>query len=159
MKSSVKVLFVDFDGVMTDNMVYISQEGTEMVRCSRSDGVGVKLLTKSNIQVIVLSSEKNEVVTKRCLKLQIVCFQGVENKKEIAQGILKKSGLTWTDAAFVGDDVNDLELLNSVKYSFCPSDAQEGVRLICEHILETRGGHGVLRELANLLCPEARWED
>ena len=91
--SRIKLLATDFDGVMTDGLVYVDQDGKETVRCSRKDGMGVELLKKHGVTVGVLSKETNPVVTARCNKLKIPVWQGIatgEGKLEILQRIMKE---------------------------------------------------------------------
>jgi YrbI family 3-deoxy-D-manno-octulosonate 8-phosphate phosphatase len=157
MSFEFSLLFVDFDGVMTDNKVYVDELGKEAVSCSRKDGVGIHLLKKAGVKVVVLSTEKNEVVKMRSTKLGIDCYYGVQNKKVKAQQILSNLGYKWTDTAFVGDEVNDIELLSTVRYSFCPSDANVHVKKSCKITLKCKGGEGVLREIAEMRTSSIKW--
>ena len=148
-----KILLVvyDFDGVMTDNKVYIDQKGNEMVQVNRADGLGIAEIKKVGVQQIIISSEKNSVVSARAKKLGIICMQGVENKKETLLKYCRENNFELHNVAFVGNDINDLEAMKIVGTTFCPADAHKSIKRICEYKLSTNGGAGVIRELANII--------
>src|SRR5258705_9808672 len=104
----VRLVIFDFDGVFTDNLVYVFEDGSEAVRCSRSDGIGLRKLERLGIEPLVLSTETNPVVAARCRKLEVRCIQASKDKGAALEGILKERGLAASEAAFVGNDVNDL---------------------------------------------------
>src|SRR2546422_10567580 len=100
----VRLVIFDFDGVFTDNLVYVFEDGSEAVRCSRSDGIGLRKLERLKIEVLVLSTEANPVVAARCRKLKVRCLQACEDKGAALEGILRERGLTPGEVAFVGND-------------------------------------------------------
>lgn len=148
--ASIKAVILDFDGVLTSNTVYVSESGSEIVRCNRSDGIGISLLKKSGICVVVISSEINRVVVARCNKLQVECFHAVNDKVLTAKSWLSKKNISLAESAFIGNDINDISLLKSVGFPFCPGDAHESVKSLSTQ-LRANGGMGVVRELSDKL--------
>jgi len=150
----IKLLVYDFDGVMTDNKVYVDQNGNESVQVNRSDGLGVSEIKKLGIEQIIISTEKNPVVTKRAKKLNIKCLQGIDNKKQALEEYCYKKNIKLQNTAFVGNDINDLEALEIAGYSFCPADAHKSVKDISIYTLKSNGGEGVIREIFDLINME-----
>ena len=147
----LKLLVYDFDGVMTDNKVYLDQEGNEIVQVNRSDGLGVSEIKKIGIEQIIISTEKNVVVSKRASKLGIFCLQGIDNKKKALINYCNKKRFNLNNVGFVGNDINDKEAMEIAGVKFCPSDSHECIKDISDIILNTKGGDGVIRELMDLL--------
>lgn len=104
----IKVLFLDFDGVLTNNKVLVLENGKEAVICSRFDGIGINNLRKIGVETIIISTETNSVVSERAKKLKVRCYQSVENKKEKVHELLCELKLSQKQAVFLGNDVNDL---------------------------------------------------
>ena len=154
-------IIFDFDGVFTDNFVYVDDLGRETVRCSREDSYGVsilkKLISKSNqrIDVFVLSTETNQVVIKRCKKMGIDCHIGERDKaKYLAEWFSKnRPGLPdpYAGTLYFGNDLNDLPVMQKVGSSFAPSDAHPRIKEIATQVLMTRGGFGFVREGIELI--------
>jgi len=144
-------LFYDFDGVMTDNTVIMDEHGIESVRVNRSDGLAISELKKMGFVQAILSSEKNNVVSMRAEKLGIPCMQGLEDKKSAFLNYCTESGINPELCVFVGNDINDLEVMNSVGYPICPSDAHSKIISISRIVLKAKGGNGVIRELLDLI--------
>ena len=151
MKSIVKVIFYDFDGIMTDNKVYVDQNGNEMVQVNRADGLGVAEIKKMDIEQIIISTEKNPVVSSRANKLDIPCLQGVANKKYALTDYCQKNDIQILQVAYVGNDINDRDAMAITGFSFCPADAHETIKEISNHVLKRNGGDGVIRELLDLI--------
>ena len=147
----IKLIVYDFDGVMTDNKVYVDQDGKETVQVNRGDGLGISEIKKLGIEQIIISTEKNPVVMKRATKLNIKCLQGIENKKLSLIDYCKENDIDLKNVAYVGNDINDKEAMEIVGYSFCPDDAHGSIKKISNHILDTKGGNGVIRELLDFI--------
>jgi YrbI family 3-deoxy-D-manno-octulosonate 8-phosphate phosphatase len=147
----VDLVVLDFDGVLTDNAVWVLEDGTEMVRCDRSDGLGIAMLKKAGIPVMVLSTETNPVVTARCEKLAIPCVQGVSDKGRELVAILARERIDSTRVAYVGNDVNDLDCMEIAGFPVAVADAHPQVLGTARVVLSTRGGYGAVRELCDLL--------
>src|SRR5262249_16193340 len=107
----VVLVAFDFDGVFTDNTVYVFEDGREAVRCSRAAGIGLARLKALDRQPVILSSEVNPVVSARAAKLGVPCLQGLADKKTVLVELLANRQLTTEQAAFVGNDINDLTCL------------------------------------------------
>jgi 3-deoxy-D-manno-octulosonate 8-phosphate phosphatase (KDO 8-P phosphatase) len=148
---NLKLIVYDFDGVMTDNKVYVDELGKESVQVNRGDGLGVSEIKKMGIKQIIISTEKNAVVSSRAKKLKIKCLQGVDNKQIVLKDYCSQKKIQIETVAFVGNDINDKEAMEMVGYSFCPSDAHRSIKEISQHILEAKGGEGVSREILDLL--------
>jgi YrbI family 3-deoxy-D-manno-octulosonate 8-phosphate phosphatase len=156
----IRLIAFDFDGVLTDNAVYIGEDGSEWVRCSRSDGMGLQNLKSLDLQLWVLSSEINPVVSARCRKLGLACRQGLGNKASVLAEILATAGLAWNEAAFVGNDINDSACLQQAGLPIVVADAHPDVVPLATYRTEARGGRGAVREICDLfsrtLTPSSR---
>jgi 3-deoxy-D-manno-octulosonate 8-phosphate phosphatase (KDO 8-P phosphatase) len=136
---------------MTDNKVYVDQNGNETVQVSRADGLGVSEIKKLGIEQIIISTETNLVVSTRAKKLGIQCLQGIENKKKTLLDFCNKNNYDLQNVIYVGNDINDKEVMEIAGLVFCPSDAHQSILNISDHILKTKGGDGVIRELLDLI--------
>jgi len=148
---TLKLIIYDFDGVMTDNKVYVDQNGKEMVQVNRGDGLGASEIKKLGIQQMIISTEKNTVVSARARKLDIPCLQGIDNKKETLMDYCRKNNFDLKQVAYVGNDINDKDAMELAEIKYCPSDAHESIIAISDHVLKTKGGDGVVRELFDLI--------
>ena len=151
MNKKIKLIVYDFDGVMTDNKVYINQNGSEMVQVNRADGLGVAEIKKMGIKQIIISTEKNPVVSARANKLDVPCLQGVANKKYALTDYCQKNDIQILQVAYVGNDINDKDAMAIAGLSFCPADAHETIKEISDHVFKRNGGDGVIRELLDLI--------
>ena len=147
----IDAVIFDFDGVFTDNKVTVCQDGTEMIRCDRSDGLGLSRLKQLNIPLLVLSSEKNPVATKRCEKLGIECIHGTDDKVSVLSGWLAKKNLDVSKVVFVGNDRNDVECMRAVGCAVAVADAYPIARDAAQIVLTLPGGKGAIRELVELI--------
>ncbi|MBP7828539.1 MAG: HAD hydrolase family protein [Kiritimatiellae bacterium] len=147
--AGVKLLALDFDGVMTDNRVLVDQDGKESVLCHRGDGMGVGLLKKAGVEVVVISMEPNPVVSARCRKLKIDCIQNCDKKLKALQQLAAARGLKPRDVAFVGNDINDLECLGWVGLPVAVADAEPAVLKVAAYVTRRPGGFGAVREVAD----------
>ena len=148
--SKIKLIVLDFDGVLTNNKVLLNEHGEEFVSCSRGDGLAFDALRKLKVKTIILSTEKNKVVTSRANKLQVECIQGIENKKNKLMALIQKYKLDRDEVIFVGNDINDISAMSLCGLTFCPSDSHEQVKNIAEVVLRTKGGEGVVREILEM---------
>jgi len=147
----IKLIAYDFDGVMTDNKVYVDKHGNEMVQVNRADGLGISEIRKLGIQQIILSTETNTVVSARAKKLDLFCLQGVDNKAQALTEYCNVHQISLSDVAYVGNDSNDLEVMKLVGTTFCPADAHTSIKEITQFILSSKGGEGVSREIFDQL--------
>jgi N-acylneuraminate cytidylyltransferase len=148
------LLALDFDGVMTDNAVFVAEDGQEWVRCSRSDGMGITLLRRSGLPIIVLSTETNPVVQARCRKLKIECIHGLEDKAAVFAKLLQERRIDPAAVAFVGNDVNDLGCLELAGCAVIVADAHPAVHGVADFVLSRPGGHGAVREICDALLAQ-----
>jgi 3-deoxy-D-manno-octulosonate 8-phosphate phosphatase (KDO 8-P phosphatase) len=149
--AAVKLVAFDFDGVFTDNTVYVNQEGIEAVRCWRGDGIGLSRLRSIGVHTIILSTEVNPVVSVRARKLKTECRQGLEDKAEAIRDVCRSLGIPTGQAAFVGNDVNDIPALRVVGLPIAVGDAYPE---ILPHVLyrtSSNGGMGAVREVCDLI--------
>jgi YrbI family 3-deoxy-D-manno-octulosonate 8-phosphate phosphatase len=146
-----KIIFTDFDGCLTDDRVWLNQEGEEFVAANRKDGLAINRLKKLGIQVVITSTETNKVVSARAQKLNIEALQGLADKAAAIDTYLTKNNLTWSDSWYIGNDVNDLGAIRKAKISLCPSDAVKAVKKEVNFKLLTKGGYGILSEIATEL--------
>jgi YrbI family 3-deoxy-D-manno-octulosonate 8-phosphate phosphatase len=146
-----KVIFTDFDGCLTDDRVWLNQDGEEFVAANRKDGLAINRLKALGIRVVITSTETNKVVTARATKLGIKALQGLSDKVEAIENYISKNNLTWKDSWYIGNDVNDLGAIRKAKFSICPSDAVKAVKKEVDLKLKTKGGYGVLSELVTLI--------
>ena len=149
--NSIKLLVYDFDGVLTDNKVYVDQHGNEMVQVSRADGLGIAEIKKLEIQQMILSTETNTVVSARAKKLDLFCLQGVNNKAQALTEYCNVHQISLSDVAYVGNDINDLDVMELVGTTFCPADAHVSIKEISQFILSSKGGEGIVREIFDKL--------
>jgi YrbI family 3-deoxy-D-manno-octulosonate 8-phosphate phosphatase len=149
--AAVRLVVFDFDGVFTDNTVYVSEDGTESVRCWRGDGLGLQAVQRQGLQVLILSTEVNPVVTARSRKLRVDCVQGCDDKRARLETLVRERGLTMDQVAYVGNDVNDLGCLEAVRVPIVVADAHPSVLPAARLRTERPGGHGAVREVCDLL--------
>ena len=140
---------------MTDNKLYIDQHGNEMVQVSRADGLGVSEIRKLGISQMILSTETNPVVDARAKKLGTPCIHGVNNKAQALKDYCEDHQILLNEVAYVGNDINDLEVMKLVGYTYCPADAHHMIKKISQHILVLKGGEGVVREIYDMLSTQS----
>lgn len=151
----VKLLVLDFDGVMTDNRVLVMEDGREGVLCSRGDGFGFDLLRAVDFPALVISKEGNPVVGARCRKLKIPCEQGIGDKLPVLERLVRERGLTLAEVAYMGNDLNDLECMRACGVAIAPADAHPTVLAIANIITEAPGGFGAVREICDVIAAQA----
>ncbi len=147
--NSCKLIVFDFDGVLTDNKVLVFSDGTEAVTCNRSDGMGFQILKENGFKVLILSTEKNDVVKKRAEKLKVPVINNCQSKKETLAKYCEKNKIDLHDVCFIGNDINDLEVMKTVGLKMCPKDAYPCILNIVNLVIPVKGGNGVARYLAN----------
>lgn len=153
--SQIKVVLTDCDGVLTDNSVYYSGNGEEMKRFSVRDGMGVERLRNVGIQTAIITRERSLSVKSRAQKLQLNhFFLGVHDKRAYLGGILCQTGATVNQLAYIGDDVNDLEIIEAIHrdgLTAAPRDAMPEVLRAVHYRCSEPGGHGAFRDFAEWL--------
>ena len=144
---NIDAFIFDFDGVLTNDLVFVDQNGKESVICNRSDGLAFDVLRKLKKPSYILSTEKNPIVSARAKKLKIQAIQGVEDKVEELLMLAKSKGYNLNRVLYVGNDINDYKAMQLCGYSACPSDSHQKIKSIATFVLQKKGGNGVIREL------------
>ncbi|HCS39003.1 MAG TPA: hypothetical protein DIW44_05390 [Anaerolineaceae bacterium] len=148
----VSLLVMDFDGVLTDNRVWVNDKGEESIAANRSDSLGLSILKeKTGIESLVISKERNLVVEARCRKMQVPVMQAVDDKAAALKKVMVEKGLTSVEVIYMGNDTNDLPCFPIVGYTVVPADAHPQVARQADLVLTLNGGHGAVRELCDIL--------
>ncbi len=146
-----RLVVMDFDGVLTDDRVFTNQDGVESVSSTRGDGIGIWLLKHHDVLPIVISSEVNPVVERRCRKLGIQSFQGKLDKATTLTNFMQENGFLKEETVYIGNDINDLQCFPLVGCALTPADAHAIVKGKADIILTRNGGNGAVRELAEMI--------
>ena len=152
---AIRLFLTDVDGTLTDSGMYYSERGDELKKFNTRDGKGLQLLREAGIRVGIITGENRELVRRRSEKLGLDhLFLGIADKVPVVQRLMDELGIDWPAVAFIGDDVNDTGLLETVGYSAVPKDAIRRNRLLADYVCELRGGEGCVREFAERLLAE-----
>ncbi len=153
MPEKIELVICDFDGVITDNRVWVDQDGTEMVAAYRSDSVRVKELRAIGIDVMILSSEPNRVVEARARKMGVEAIHGIalHDKGRVMREVLQQKNIQAENVIFIGNDINDLPCFEVAGWSVAVADAFPDVIRAADYVLRKPGGHGALREVCDLI--------
>lgn len=149
--SSVRLIAFDFDGVFTDNTVYVTQDGVESVRCWRSDGLGLSRLRSVGVQAFIISTEANPVVSARAQKLKLACKQGIEDKAAAVLATCLELDIPPEQTMFVGNDINDISAFKSVGLPVAVADAYPEIYPYVLYRTQKPGGMGAVREICDLV--------
>lgn len=149
---NIKVLAMDVDGVLTDAGMYYGESGDELKKFNTRDGLGIRLLREAGIVPAIITSERTELVERRAVKLGIeYVFQGVQDKLSVAESLIASLGVGWDQFAYIGDDLNDLAVVKRAGFSAAPADADMEVLRNVDYVCSSKGGHGCVREVCDLL--------
>lgn len=148
----IRLLGFDFDGVFTDNAVYVFEDGREAVRCFRGDGLGLRRLEQVGVLPVIVSSETNPVVLARSRKLQVRCIHGCRDKLAAMQELAAEQGLTLDRVGFVGNDINDAAVLAQVGLAIVVQDAHPDILSLAHYRTQRPGGYGAVREVCDLFA-------
>ena len=149
----VRLAVFDFDGVFTDNRVWVNERGDEALAFSRSDGLGLRRLEEVGVRPLIVSMEQNPIVGARAAKLRVDCRQGVDDKLAVLRERSGELGIALDETAYVGNDINDAECLRAVGVPVVPADAWPEVKPLARWVLSRAGGTGCVREFC-----DAVWE-
>ena len=157
----IRLLILDVDGVMTDGRIIMDYAGREIKNFDVKDGHGIKVLMRYGIDVVLVTGRRSTVVEHRARDLGISeVHQGVTNKLEIADTILRNRSLNYEHIAFVGDDIVDISLLRRVGFSAAVADAAEDVKKCADYVTIRKGGRGAVREVCEvILKAKGEWTD
>jgi YrbI family 3-deoxy-D-manno-octulosonate 8-phosphate phosphatase len=150
--SRIRLLALDFDGVLTNNKVIVNEKGEEAVICDRSDGYGIyNMINPSEIEAVVISLERNRVVEARCRKLEIEYFPDVRDKLLLLKKICSEKKISLEEVCYVGNDVTDIGCIENAGLGACPADADARVKEKADYVAGKKGGDGAVREICELL--------
>ncbi len=148
----VSLLVMDFDGVLTDNRVWVNDRGEEMVAANRSDSLGLNLMReKTGVECLVISKERNKVVEARCRKMNVPLMQAVDDKAAALLQVMKDKSLKPEEVIYMGNDTNDLPCFPLAGFTVAPADSHPEVLRRADLVLSLNGGHGAVRELCDIL--------
>lgn len=156
----IKAILSDVDGVMNDGVIFIDSNGEESVKAFHvKDGMGIKMLQQNDVSFGVISGRSCEALIARMNQLGVYdLYLGKRHKQESFEHFLEKYDVKASEVAYIGDDLNDIVLMEIINaaggVSACPSDAVARVKAVAKLQLNTRGGHGVLRELIDLVLED-----
>jgi N-acylneuraminate cytidylyltransferase len=152
----IELVVFDFDGVLTDNRVYVLQDGREAVACNRGDGMGLSMLRATKLPIVVLSTEENPVVAARAGKLKLECRHGLADKRAALVELAAEKKVNLKNTIYVGNDVNDLGCMEAVGFAVAVADAHPQALAKADFTLSQAGGAGAVRELCDLILQHMR---
>jgi len=148
----IKLVITDVDGVLTDGGRYYSDKGEIIKKFHVRDGMGINILLRNNIKTVILSKENSPIVKKWAKDVNVSkLYLGIKHKEKKLSDICKDFSLKKDEIAFIGDDVNDIELLSLVGFSATPKDGNIYAKKIVDYRCDLQGGHGAFRELSDLI--------
>ncbi|GMV49510.1 MAG: HAD hydrolase family protein [Nitrospira sp.] len=148
----IRLFATDVDGVLTDAGMYYAESGDEWKKFNTRDGMGIKLLQKAGLLTAIITQESTKIVMRRAQKLTIPeVHQGAFDKLAVLQDLIARHGLSMTEVAYMGDDVNDLQALAAAGFSAAPADATVPVLKTVRYVCKKKGGEGAVREVADLI--------
>jgi 3-deoxy-D-manno-octulosonate 8-phosphate phosphatase (KDO 8-P phosphatase) len=150
--NQIRLFATDVDGVLTDAGMYYSESGDEWKKFNTRDGMGIKLLQRAGLITAIVTQERTKLVARRAEKLAIPeLHQGVMDKLLCVREMAARHGLTLSQVAYIGDDINDLETLKAVGFSATPADGVPQVAAVVDYICQKKGGEGAVREIIEMI--------
>ncbi len=155
---NIKLLAMDVDGVLTDAGMYYSENGDELKKFNTRDGKGIELLRNAGIKTAFITSEKTHLVERRAAKLKVdEVYQGVQDKLAALKQIISKYDLSYEEVAYIGDDINDLPILQVVGLAITVADGLPNNKEMADYVTQARGGEGAVREVATLILQARKY--
>jgi len=155
--SQIRLFATDVDGVLTDAGMYYSESGDEWKKFNTRDGMGIKLLQRAGIITAIVTQERTKLVARRAEKLAIPeLHQGVMDKLTVIREMAARHGLTLSQVAYIGDDINDLETLKEVGFSASPADGLPDIVAAVDYVCQKKGGEGAVREIIEMILEAQR---
>ncbi len=157
---SIELLVLDVDGTMTDGKITYSSSGDEVKSFNVKDGLGIDGWIGLGKEVAIITGRRSAVIARRAKELRIkYFFEGVKNKNEVLASLMADLSLVQSQVAAIGDDFNDLSMIEAAGLSFAPSDANEYILETVDVKLNTKGGDGAVREMIeHIVKEEGLWE-
>lgn len=160
MKNLPKLVLTDIDGVWTDGGMYYDEKGGEFKKFNTSDSAGVLFLKLMNIPFGIISGEDTNIVKRRAYKLKVEhLYMGIKDKVLIASKLCEELDITFNDVAYIGDDLNDINLLKKVGFSCAPANAPSYIKAIVNHVTKLKGGEGAFREFVEHILDSHNLKD
>ena len=148
----IKLIISDVDGVLTDGGMYYSEKGEELKRFNTKDGMGVELLSNKDIKTIFMTKENSKIVLRRAKKVKVSdVYINIKSKESMLPKIMKKFSIKQNEIAYIGDDINDVEIMKMIGFSACPNDSAYSVKKIVDYVCKKKGGDGAFREIVDLI--------
>lgn len=157
----IKLIVLDVDGTLTDGKIYYDSNGNEMKAFNVKDGMAIGQAIKTGIHIAIITGRQSTIVNRRAEELGIKhVYQGINDKNKCLKEILSKLDLENKDTMYIGDDINDLDVINKVEFSACPQDAAEEVKERVTFISKYNGGEGAVREvIERVLKKQEKWAE
>jgi 3-deoxy-D-manno-octulosonate 8-phosphate phosphatase (KDO 8-P phosphatase) len=152
-KNPVKILVMDVDGTLTDGKIYIGENGEVFKAFNIKDGLAIReILTKNNILPVIITGRVSKIVENRAAELGVIdIYQGVSNKLELLGKLIDEKKISFSNTAFIGDDINDLECMKCCGFKGCPADAAPEIKNIADFVSAKNGGDGAVREFIEVI--------
>ena len=148
----IELVISDVDGVLTDGGMYYSAKGDIQKKFHARDGMGIAILKRNQIPTVIITKERNVIVKKWASKMPVdKLFDGIKNKESLLPKLCKLYDLKLENIAYIGDDVNDIEIMKKIGLSISPNDGNVEVKKISNFVTKSNGGEGVLREICDLI--------
>ena len=145
--SKIKLLVCDCDGVLTDGLIIYDSSGVEQKNFSSHDGLGIKMLQHSTIELAVITGRYSEMLERRCTDLNIkYLYQNVMNKRKMLEDLLNLLNLKFENVAYIGDDWNDFLAMQDCQLKIAPKNARDLFKLTVDYVTENEGGYGAVRD-------------
>jgi len=148
---NVQLVATDVDGVLTDGSMYYSDKGEELKKFHTRDGMAVELLRKQKLPTILITKEKSKIASIRATKIKAKIYSGIQKKESLVPKLCKQFNVKPENIAYIGDDINDYNIMKLVGLAIAPSDAVTAIKEIAHYTCNAKGGKGVLRETAELI--------
>ncbi len=157
----IKLLVLDVDGTLTDGKITYTNSGEELKSFDVSDGLAIATWTKIfQMPIAIITGRSSKIVEQRVKELNIkYLYQGIKNKDEILENILKEENISWSEVAAIGDDLNDYKMLKKVGLSFTPANGIDYLKDFVNVICQNKGGDGAVREMIEYICKEYNMEE
>ncbi len=157
----IKLLALDVDGVLTDGTIYIGNEGEVFKGFNAKDGLGISCALRSGMKVVIITGRKSEIIRRRAAELGITTvLEGVQDKKAALCEVLRQNKLRLSQAAYIGDDLNDMAAMLACGLAFTPADASADAMEAADFVTPSEGGRGAVRDVVELLLKaQDKWDD
>ncbi len=153
--NDIKIFLSDCDGVLTDGGMYYFNDGNEAKKFNTRDGMAFKILREKNIKIGIITGEDTNIVVQRAKKLKMdILYKGIKNKEKVLKEISEIYNVSYEQIAYVGDDINDMGVIENVGLSFCPNDAHKKIKRKANYVTRAKGGQGVIREIVDRFLEE-----